>query len=55
MMLEYLGWRDAAEMITNAVGEAIRNKTVTIDFFNLMKGGTLVTTSEFGDEIIKNL
>ncbi len=55
MMLEYMGWRDAAEMITNAVGKTIRNKTVTIDFYNLMKGGTLLTTSEFGDEIIKNL
>jgi len=55
MMLEYIGWRDAAEMITNAVGKTIRNKTVTIDFYNLMKGGRLLTTSEFGDEIIKNL
>jgi isocitrate dehydrogenase len=55
MMLEYMGWRDAAEMITNAVGKTIRNKTVTIDFYNLMKGGTLLKTSEFGDEIIKNL
>jgi isocitrate dehydrogenase len=55
MMFEYIGWRDAAEMITNAVGKTIRNKTVTIDFYNLMKGGTLLTTSEFGDEIIKNL
>lgn len=55
MMLEYMGWRDAAEMITNAVGKTIRNKTVTVDFYNLMKGGTLLKTSEFGDEIIKNL
>jgi len=55
MMLEYMGWRDAAEMITNAVGKTIRNKTVTIDFYNLMKGGKLLTTSEFGDAIIKNL
>jgi isocitrate dehydrogenase len=55
MMLEYMGWRDAAEMITNAVGKTIRNKTVTIDFYNLMKGGTLLKTSEFGDAIIKNL
>jgi isocitrate dehydrogenase len=55
MMLEYMGWRDAAEMITNAVGKTIRNKTVTIDFYNLMKGGTLLQTSEFGDAIIKNL
>ncbi len=55
MLLEYMGWRDAAEIITNAVGKTIRNKTVTIDFYNLMKGGTLLKTSEFGDAIIKNL
>jgi isocitrate dehydrogenase len=55
MMFEYLGWRDVAENITNAVGKTIRNKTVTIDFYNLMKGGTLLKTSEFADEIIKHL
>ena len=55
MMLEYMGWRDAAELITNAVGKTIRNKTVTIDFYNLMKDATLLKTSEFGDSIIKNL
>ena len=55
MMFEYLGWRDAADMITNAVGKAIRNKTVTVDFYNLMKGGTLLKTSEFADAVIRNL
>jgi isocitrate dehydrogenase len=55
MMLEYMGWRDAANLITNAVGKTIRNKTVTIDFYNLMKEGTLLKTSEFGDEIVRNL
>jgi len=55
MMFEYMGWRDVAERITHAVGKTIRNKTVTIDFYNLMKDATLLTTSEFGDEIIKNL
>jgi len=55
MMLEYMGWRDAAELITNSLGRTIRNKTVTIDFYNLMKEGTLLKTSEFADEIIKNL
>ena len=55
MMFEYMGWRDAAEMITAALGKTIRNKTVTIDFFNLMKEGTLLKTSEFADEIIRNL
>lgn len=55
MMLEYMGWRDAAEIITNAVAKTIRNKTVTIDFYNLMKEGTLLKTSEFGDEVIRNM
>jgi isocitrate dehydrogenase len=50
-----MGWRDAADSITNAVGKTIRNKTVTIDFYNLMKEATLMKTSEFADEIIKNL
>ena len=55
MMLEYMGWRDAAEKITNAVGKTIRSKKVTIDFYNLMKDATLLKTSEFADEIISNL
>ncbi len=55
MMLEYMGWRDAAEKITNAVGKTIRSKKVTIDFYNLMKEATLLKTSEFADEVIKNL
>jgi len=55
MMLEYMGWRDAAEKITNAVGKTIRSKKVTIDFYNLMKDATLLKTSEFADEIIENL
>lgn len=55
MMFEYMGWRDAAELISNAIGKTIRNKTVTIDFYNLMKEGTLLKTSEFADEVIRNL
>ena len=55
MMFEYMGWRDAAELITNAVGKTIRNKKVTIDFHNLMEHATLLKTSEFGDEVIRNL
>ena len=54
-MLEYKGQRDAAELITNAAGKTIRNKMVTIGFYNLMKEGTLLKTSEFGDAVIKNL
>ncbi len=55
MMMEYMGWRDAAELITNAVGKTIRSKKVTIDFHNLMEHAMLLKTSEFGDEIIQNL
>ena len=55
MMLDYMGWRDAAELITNAVGKTIRSKKVTIDFYNLMKEATLLKTSEFADEVINNL
>lgn len=55
MMLEYMGWLEAAELITHALSIAIMQKKVTIDFFNLMTGATLLKTDEFGDEIIKNL
>lgn len=55
MMLEYMGWKDAADIITHAVGMAIRHKKVTIDFHKLMKDATLLKTSEFADEIIQNL
>jgi len=55
MMLEYMGWKDAAELITNGIGKTIRSKKVTIDFYNLMKDATLLKTSEFADEVIRNL
>jgi isocitrate dehydrogenase len=55
MMLEYMGWTEAADLITHAVGRAIRSKRVTIDFHKLMEGATLLKTSEFADEIIRSL
>jgi isocitrate dehydrogenase len=55
MMLEYMGWRTAADLITNALGKTIKSKRVTIDFHKLMDGATLLKTSEFADEIIRNL
>ena len=54
MMLEYMGWEEAAELITHALGKTIKNKKVTIDFYNLMRDATLLKTSEFADEIIQN-
>jgi len=55
MMLEYMGWAEAAESIRGAVKKAIAEKTVTYDFARLMEGATQVSTSEFGDRIIANL
>ena len=55
MMFEYMHWNEVADLISNAVGKTINSKKVTIDFHKLMKDATLLKTSEFADEIIKNL
>ena len=55
MLLEYIGWKEAADIITTALQATIMRKTVTIDFYNLMTGATLLKTTEFGDEIIVNM
>jgi len=55
MMLEHLGWLEAAEMIYKGLETSINNKTVTYDFARLMEGATEVKCSAFADEIIKNL
>jgi len=55
MMLEHLGWDEAANMIVKALGKTIQRKTVTYDLERQMKGAKLVKCSEFGDEIIKNM
>jgi isocitrate dehydrogenase len=55
MMFEYMGWEETAQLITNAVGKTIKSKKVTIDFHRLMENATLLKTSEFADEIIRNL
>ena len=55
MLLEYIGWKEAADLITFALQAAIMRKRVTIDFYNLMSGATLLKTSEFGEEIIANM
>ncbi len=55
MMLEHLGWNDAATMIVRALEKTIRHKTVTYDLERQMIGARLVKCSEFADEIIRNL
>jgi isocitrate dehydrogenase len=54
MMLEFMGWQEAADLIVKGMEKAIDQKTVTYDFERLMTGATLLKCSEFGDAIIKN-
>ena len=55
MMLEYLGWRDAAELVYQAVGQTIKQKRVTYDLHRLMEGASKLKTSEYGTAIIENM
>ena len=55
MMLRYIGWNEAADLIINGLNKSIQAKTVTYDFARLMDGAKEVKCSEFGNEIIKNM
>jgi isocitrate dehydrogenase len=55
MMLEYLGWQEAADLIVKGLQESIIKKHVTYDFERLMEGATKLKCSEFGDEIVRNM
>jgi len=55
MMLEYMGWQEAAALIYKGLEAAIASKRVTYDFHRLMEGATLMKCSEFGKEIVKNM
>ena len=55
MMLRYIGWVDAADLIIKGLAETIKNKTVTYDFERLMSGASLVKCSEFGEAIVDNM
>jgi len=55
LMLEHLGWKEAADLIYKGLEESILQKRVTYDFERLMEGATLLKCSEFGTEIIKNM
>ncbi len=55
LLLEHLGWNEAANSITKSVEQTIASKVVTYDFARLMEGATEVKCSEFADELIKNL
>ena len=55
MMLRYMGWFEAADLIVKGMEGAIRNKTVTYDFERLMEGATLRKCSEFADDMISQM
>jgi len=55
MMLRYMGWHDAADLIIKGIEGAIAAKTVTYDFHRLMEGTTKLKCSEFGDAVIHHM
>jgi len=55
MMLRHLGWFEAADLIIEGMEGAIKSKKVTYDFERLMDDATLMSCSEFGQEMIKNM
>jgi len=55
MLLEYIGWQEAADRITSALETTISNKTVTYDLARLMTGATELSCSGFGNAIIDNM
>jgi isocitrate dehydrogenase len=55
MMFEFIGWKEAAQLIEKGITETIRQKRVTYDLHRLMEGATKLKTSEFGHAIIENM
>ena len=55
MMLRYMGWPEAADLIVSSLEKTIAQKRVTYDFERLMPGATLLKTSEFGEAMVGNM
>ncbi len=55
MMLEYLGWNEAAQLIWDALAKTVQKKIVTYDLARQIEGATEVKCSEFGDALIENM
>jgi len=55
MMLRYMGWTEAADLIVKGINAAIAAKTVTYDFHRQMKDATKLSTSDFGDAVISHM
>ena len=55
MMLRYMGWNEAADLILKSMDKTFSNATVTYDFARQMEGATELKCSEFGEALIKNM
>ncbi len=55
MMLEYLGWQEAADLVVKGMQETILQKRVTYDLERQMEGATLLKCSEYADAIVENM
>jgi isocitrate dehydrogenase len=55
MMLRYMGWNEAADLIVQSLEKTIQQKRVTYDFERLMEGATVLKTSEFGKAMVDNM
>ncbi|MBD3391632.1 MAG: NADP-dependent isocitrate dehydrogenase [Chitinivibrionales bacterium] len=55
LMLRYMGWNEAADLVVRGMERAVANKTVTYDFARLMDGATEVSCSQFGNVIVENM
>jgi isocitrate dehydrogenase len=55
MMLDFMGWNEAARLVENGMERTIQQKKVTYDFERMMEGATKVSTSEFATHIISNM
>jgi isocitrate dehydrogenase len=55
MMLDYMGWREAAEMVVEAMTKTIMAKTVTYDLHRQMEGATKLSCSQFAEAIVANM
>jgi len=54
-MSQCLGWREAAQLVDDAITRTIQQKKVTYDLERLMEGATKLKTSEYADAIISNM
>ena len=55
MMLRYMGWYEAADLIIHGIDKTVNDKTVTYDFHRQMDDATLLKCSEFGETLIQNM